>query len=117
VRRWFRVLELGFATGQCQPLLDQVREDLPSLDGRPEERLHIDPELGVTETALAQPDSAYGFRYEGLKLLLRADSRYFLVPASCRPTAGPCFSRSRNRCVSSSCAPTSAGATRRRQRG
>ncbi|HEX2023975.1 MAG TPA: hypothetical protein VHF00_04680, partial [Acidimicrobiales bacterium] len=82
VRRWFRVLELGFATGQCQPLLDQVREDLPSLDGRPEERLHIDPELGVTETALAQPDSAYGFRYEGLKLLLRADSRYFLVPAS-----------------------------------
>ena len=33
VRRWFRLLETGFATGRCQPLLDQVEEDLPSLDG------------------------------------------------------------------------------------
>ncbi len=33
VRRWFRLLETGFTTGGCQPLLDQIEEDLPSLDG------------------------------------------------------------------------------------
>jgi hypothetical protein len=33
VQRWFRLLEAGFANGRCQPLLDQVDEDLPSLDG------------------------------------------------------------------------------------
>ena len=33
VRRWFRLLETGYATGRCQPLLDQIEEDLPSLDG------------------------------------------------------------------------------------
>jgi hypothetical protein len=36
VKRWFRLLEAGFATGRCQPLLDQVNEDLPSLDGNSE---------------------------------------------------------------------------------
>lgn len=33
VQRWFRLLEAGFANGRCQPLLDQIDEDLPSLDG------------------------------------------------------------------------------------
>ena len=46
-----------------------------------EKRLQID-EPGVTETRFDEPDSAYGFRYEGLKLLLRSKSRYFLVPAT-----------------------------------
>ena len=46
-----------------------------------EKGLQID-EPGVTETRFDEPDSAYGFRYDGLKLLLRSKSRYFLVPAS-----------------------------------
>ncbi len=46
-----------------------------------EKRLQID-EPGVTETRFGDPDSAYGFRYDGLKLLLRSKSRFFLVPAS-----------------------------------
>jgi hypothetical protein len=44
-------------------------------------RLHID-DPGVTETAFTDPESAYGFRYSGLKLLFRSNGRYFLVPES-----------------------------------
>jgi hypothetical protein len=46
-----------------------------------EKRLQID-QPGVTETRFDEPDSAYRFRYEGLKLLLRSSSRFFLVPGS-----------------------------------
>lgn len=31
VQRWFRLLEAGFASGRCQPLLDQIGRDLRSL--------------------------------------------------------------------------------------
>ncbi len=44
-------------------------------------RLQIDAG-GVVETRFTEPDSAYGFRYTGLKLLFRANGRYFLVPES-----------------------------------
>lgn len=44
-------------------------------------RLHIGG-TGVEETALPDPESAYRFRYDGLKLLFHAEGRYFLVPAS-----------------------------------
>ncbi len=46
-----------------------------------EKRLQID-QPGVTETRFDEPHSAYRFRYEGLKLLLRSSSRFFLVPGS-----------------------------------
>jgi hypothetical protein len=42
-------------------------------------RLHIDA-TGVVETRFPEPESAYGFRYTGLKLLFRSNGRYFLVP-------------------------------------
>jgi hypothetical protein len=63
------------------------------LAGRPDvvvyspKRLHIEAE-GVTEAAFAEPDSAYGFRYSGLKLLFRSGGKYFLVPASWTPDHG-----------------------------
>lgn len=44
-------------------------------------RLHIEAP-GVDETSFPEPESAYGFRYRGLKLLFHAGGRYFLVPAS-----------------------------------
>jgi len=44
-------------------------------------RLHIDT-ADVVETRFPEPESAYGFRYTGLKLLFRSNGRYFLVPDS-----------------------------------
>ena len=43
-------------------------------------RLHI-AAPGVEEELL-DPESAYAFRYEGLKLLFHSNARYFLLPAS-----------------------------------
>ncbi|MGI8776550.1 MAG: hypothetical protein ACR2LJ_04005 [Acidimicrobiales bacterium] len=50
-------------------------------------RLHIEAP-GVGETRFPEPESAYGFRYDGLKLLFHSDGRYFLVPASWTPSGG-----------------------------
>lgn len=36
---------------------------------------------GVYETACAAPNAAYGFRYDGLKLILEAGDQYFFLPA------------------------------------
>lgn len=44
-------------------------------------RLHLGAP-GVVETAFREPDSAYAFRYTGMKLLFRSDGKYFLVPES-----------------------------------
>lgn len=45
------------------------------------QRLHIGG-VGVDERAFPEPESAYRFRYDGLKLLFHSNGRYFLVPAS-----------------------------------
>jgi hypothetical protein len=37
---------------------------------------------GVTEVRCADPDAAYRFRYDGLKLVLQAGDQYLLVPVS-----------------------------------
>lgn len=37
---------------------------------------------GVQETTFPEPESAFGFRYEGLKLLFHSGGTYFLVPES-----------------------------------
>jgi hypothetical protein len=62
-------------------------EDAVHLPERPEvlvdtrERL-VDPPPGITETPLAgAPPTAYHYRYRGLRLLLAADGRLYLVPA------------------------------------
>jgi len=43
--------------------------------------LHIDAP-GVTRTTLAGKDSAYRYRYAGLRLFIRTNNRYFLLPAT-----------------------------------
>ena len=51
------------------------------------QRLHIDAS-GVQETELLGSDSAEHFRYSGLKLLFRANGKYFMVPGGWTPTDG-----------------------------
>ena len=64
-----------------------------SLDTRPSvvvyarERLQLDLE-GVTETALDRRDSAYAFRYEGLRLLVLGGDKYFLLTEDWSPEEG-----------------------------
>ena len=43
---------------------------------------------GVTEVACANPDAAYHFRYEGLKLVLRSGDQYVFLPAAWSPADG-----------------------------
>lgn len=45
------------------------------------ERLHLGG-TGVIETRLDETESAFRFRHTGLKLLLRANDKYFLLPAT-----------------------------------
>lgn len=40
---------------------------------------------GVETTEVAVPGSAYPWRYDGLRLLVRSDQRYFLVPVGWQP--------------------------------
>lgn len=53
---------------------------LPSVIVYSPQRLHLDG-LGVEETVLTAPDSAYRYRYAGLRLLARAGARSFLLPS------------------------------------
>ncbi|AXB48387.1 hypothetical protein A4R43_10025 [Amycolatopsis albispora] len=46
---------------------------------------------GVREDVCAQPDSAYKYRYTGLKLLLQSGGQYVFLPASWRPSRGTAF--------------------------
>ncbi|MEN3314615.1 MAG: hypothetical protein V7605_849 [Acidimicrobiaceae bacterium] len=50
-------------------------------------RMHIEA-AGVGETRFPEPESAYGFRYDGLKLLFHSGGRYFIIPASWTPSGG-----------------------------
>ncbi len=43
---------------------------------------------GVSEQALASRDSAYGYRYSGMRLLVHSGGRYFLLPDDWSRTAG-----------------------------
>jgi hypothetical protein len=52
---------------------------LPSVTVYSPKRLYLQG-LGVEEKALTAPNSAYRFRYSGLKLLARAGSKTFLLP-------------------------------------
>jgi hypothetical protein len=56
-------------------------EDEPAADATAEEGgAPVPPPEGVTETQLPQTDGGYRFRYEGLKLLLFSEGKFFLVP-------------------------------------
>jgi hypothetical protein len=81
------ILSAFWATSRYADALGRGRaQDLAeSLERRPRvvvytsKRLQLDLP-GVTETALDRPDSAYAFRYEGLRLLVHAGDKYFLLP-------------------------------------
>lgn len=44
---------------------------------------------GLTEEPATSPESAYGFRYQGLKLVPQAGDQYLLLPADWAPAARP----------------------------
>lgn len=46
---------------------------------------------GVRQVACAQPDGAYKFRYDGLKLLLQSGGQYVFLPATWQSSAGTAF--------------------------
>ncbi|PSL57744.1 hypothetical protein B0I31_102723 [Saccharothrix carnea] len=46
---------------------------------------------GVRQVACAQPDAAYKYRYDGLKLLLQSGGQYVFLPAVWRSSAGTAF--------------------------
>lgn len=50
-------------------------------------RLHIDAP-GVTERRLTGEDGGYRYRYAGLRLLVRSNAKYFLVPDGWRRAGG-----------------------------
>jgi hypothetical protein len=43
---------------------------------------------GVREVELPAPEDAYRFRYDGLRLFIRAGGKYFLLPAAWTPSDG-----------------------------
>ncbi|MFE9749896.1 hypothetical protein ACFYOT_33705 [Saccharothrix saharensis] len=46
---------------------------------------------GVRQVACEQPDGAYKYRYDGLKLLLQSGGQYVFLPATWRSSAGTAF--------------------------
>ena len=60
---------------------------LPSVTVYSPQRLHLEGP-GIEETRLAGSDSAYRYRYSGLKLLSRAGTNYFLLPVGWTRTKG-----------------------------
>lgn len=67
---------LGRGSAQA---LEQQLSTRPSAVVFSRERLHLSAP-GVTETRLAGAESAYGYRYDGLRLLVRSGGNYFLLP-------------------------------------
>jgi hypothetical protein len=63
--------------GRAQRLAESL-ETRPSVVVYASERLQLDLR-GVTETTLDRRDSAYAFRYEGLRLLVHSGDKYFLL--------------------------------------
>jgi hypothetical protein len=57
--------------------LERSLSTRPSVVVYAKQRLHLDR---AKETRLGRHDSAYAFRYDGLRLLVRSGGKYFLVP-------------------------------------
>lgn len=84
----FEVANYADVTGRREArfVLDQLTFK-PGVVVYSPKRLHIGAD-GVQETRFDDSDSAYGFRYDGLKLLFHSNGRYFLVPESWSPNGG-----------------------------
>jgi hypothetical protein len=59
-------------------------KSLPRVSVFAGQRLHLD-DPGVRETELPGAEARYRFRYDGLRLLVRSNNRYFLLPVQWRP--------------------------------
>jgi hypothetical protein len=72
-----------YAVVKGNQLADRVEAEVPRLPGAivySQKRLYLQPP--VVETRLDPENAAYNYAYSGLKLLFRADDRYFLRPAA-----------------------------------
>jgi hypothetical protein len=69
----------ALGTGRAQQFAAGLLER-PDVTVYSKDRLHIEA-LGVIETPLEGVDSAYRYRYRGLRSLLRNGGKYFLLPA------------------------------------
>lgn len=67
-------------TEEAEFVHDQLRFQ-PGVAVYTAQRLHLGG-AGVEETAFSEPESAFRFRYDGLKLLFHSHGTYFLVPES-----------------------------------
>jgi hypothetical protein len=79
-----------YADARGRDLASRTAENLSSLPSATvysPQRLHLEGP-GIEETRLEGPDSAYRYRYSGLKLLARAGTNYFLLPAGWTRTEG-----------------------------
>lgn len=67
----------------------QVRQlsDLPDVSVYSEKGLGLDA-AGITEVPCADPDAAYRFRYDGLKLIDQAGDQYLFLPGGWTPFTG-----------------------------
>jgi hypothetical protein len=66
--------------GRAEALAAQL-QTRPGVVVYSDRRLHLNPP-GVVETRLDGQDARYRYRYTGLRLLVRGESRFILVPAS-----------------------------------
>jgi hypothetical protein len=73
--------------GRAQNLAAGLRAQ-PSVTVFSPRRLHIDAS-GVDERRLTGRDRAYRYRYAGLRMLVRSNGKYFLVPDGWRRGASP----------------------------
>ncbi|MFD0203631.1 MULTISPECIES: hypothetical protein [Saccharothrix] len=64
--------------------------DMPGVVVYSTESLTLSGE-GVRQVACGQPDAAYKYRYDGLKLLLQSGGQYVFLPATWRSSAGTAF--------------------------
>jgi len=66
---------------------------------------------GVVESRCAGDDPAYGYRYDGLKLIMQAADRYVFIPHNWTPGGGPRWScPAPTPCASNSLRPEGPGA-------
>jgi hypothetical protein len=63
---------------------------MPSVVVYSAQRLNLSGD-GVRQTRCAQPDAAYKYRYDGLKLLLQSGGQYVFLPATWRTASGSAF--------------------------
>ncbi len=72
--------------GRAQLLADNLRVQ-PRVTLYSERSLGIDPSIAVGDR-LSEQDARYSHRYSGLRLLVRSNDRYFLLPENWTPSTG-----------------------------